>query len=135
MRELKNFNHDLDPLAHPDIGSETASFIMIDEADLKDLKDPSILACFSNSLIFSFCTSQGRSMLIKRSVRRENSMRLTPICLIFLWMLRGIAWMVAGLPSALSAANEKLNFQIFFLLQTLTIQFCYLFFVTRIYII
>ena len=47
-RELKKFNHHLDPLAHPDIGSETASFITIDEADVKDLKDPSIFARFSN---------------------------------------------------------------------------------------
>ena len=29
-------------------GSESASFIMINEADLKDLKDPSILARFTN---------------------------------------------------------------------------------------
>jgi hypothetical protein len=48
VRELKIFNHHMDPLAHPEIGSENASFITIDEADLKDLKDPSILARFSN---------------------------------------------------------------------------------------
>ena len=40
----------MDAVAHPDAGSETASFITIDEADLKDLKDPSILACFLNSV-------------------------------------------------------------------------------------
>ena len=37
----------MDPVTYPDAGSECASFIMIDEADLKDLKDPSILARFS----------------------------------------------------------------------------------------
>ena len=36
----------MDPTAFPEAGSESASFI--DEADLKDLKDPSILACFTN---------------------------------------------------------------------------------------
>ena len=38
----------MDLVAHPETGSENASFIMIDEADLKDLKDPSILAHFLN---------------------------------------------------------------------------------------
>lgn len=47
-RELKTFNHHLDPATYPETGSENASFITIDEADLKDLKDPSILARFSN---------------------------------------------------------------------------------------
>jgi hypothetical protein len=47
-RELKKFNHHLDPATFPETGSENASFITIDEADLKDLKDPSILARFSN---------------------------------------------------------------------------------------
>jgi hypothetical protein len=44
-RELKNFNHHLDPATYPEAGSENASFITIDKADLKD---PSILARFSN---------------------------------------------------------------------------------------
>lgn len=47
-RELKNYNHHMDLVAHLEAGSETASFIMIDEVDLKDLKDPSILARFTN---------------------------------------------------------------------------------------
>ena len=47
-RELRFYNHHLDPQAHPETGSETASFITIDEADVKDLKDPSILARFLN---------------------------------------------------------------------------------------
>ena len=45
-RELKTYNHLRDPVGHPDAGSEIASFITIDEADVKDLKDPSILARF-----------------------------------------------------------------------------------------
>jgi hypothetical protein len=47
-RELRTYHHHMDPGAHPEPGSETASFITIDEADLKDLKDPSILARFLN---------------------------------------------------------------------------------------
>ena len=47
-RELKKFNHYMDPALYPETGSENASFITIDEADLRDLKDPSILARFSN---------------------------------------------------------------------------------------
>ena len=47
-RELKNYNHYLDPIAHPEPGSENASFITIDDAEVKDLKDPSILTRFSN---------------------------------------------------------------------------------------
>jgi hypothetical protein len=50
IRELRKFNHHLDPLTYPETGSENASFITIDEVDLKDLKDPSILAHFSNFL-------------------------------------------------------------------------------------
>ena len=48
VRELRSYNHHLDPETHPETGSEIASFIMIDEADVKDLKDPSILARFMN---------------------------------------------------------------------------------------
>ena len=40
----------MDPAAHPEAGSETASFILIDEADVRDLKDPSIFARFLNVL-------------------------------------------------------------------------------------
>ena len=47
-RELRRYNHHLDPDAHPDTGSDNASFVTIDEADMKDLKDPSILARFMN---------------------------------------------------------------------------------------
>ena len=38
----------MDPVAHPEAASENASFITIDEADIKDLKDPSIHARFLN---------------------------------------------------------------------------------------
>lgn len=43
---MRTYNHLLDPAVHPVPGSEAASFITIDEADMKDLKDPSILARF-----------------------------------------------------------------------------------------
>jgi hypothetical protein len=49
-RELTNFNHHMDPAAYPQPGSEIASFITIDEADVRDLKDPSILARFMNTV-------------------------------------------------------------------------------------
>src|SRR5271168_2434321 len=48
MRELKKFNHHMDPALYPETGSENASFITINDAELKDLKDPSVFARFSN---------------------------------------------------------------------------------------
>ena len=68
-RELKNYNHHIDPIAHPEIGSENASFITIDEADLKDLKDPSVLARFSN-LIPDFLL-----LRITREIRADKEER------------------------------------------------------------
>ena len=47
-RKLRTFNHHVDSVVHLETGSENASFITIDESDLKDLKDPSILARFLN---------------------------------------------------------------------------------------
>ena len=47
-RELKSYNHHMDPDLHPETGSDNASFVTIDESDLRDLKDPSILARFMN---------------------------------------------------------------------------------------
>ncbi|KAF8961793.1 hypothetical protein BDZ97DRAFT_1637618, partial [Flammula alnicola] len=43
-RSLKTFNHTLDPVAHPDTGSETASLITIDPDDLNRLKVPSFFS-------------------------------------------------------------------------------------------
>ena len=45
-REMRTCNHHLDPASYPLPGSETASFITIDETDMMDLKDPSVLARF-----------------------------------------------------------------------------------------
>ena len=47
-RELKKLNHYMDPELYPETGSDNASFITIDDEDLRDLKDPSVLARFSN---------------------------------------------------------------------------------------
>lgn len=47
-REQETYNHHIDPVLYPETGSEIASFITIDEADLRDLKDPSIMARFLN---------------------------------------------------------------------------------------
>jgi hypothetical protein len=48
IRELSTYNHHMDPVLYPETGSEVASFITIDEADVRDLKDPSIMARFLN---------------------------------------------------------------------------------------
>ena len=48
IREQKTYDHHMDPVSHLETGSEIASFISIDEADVKDLKDPSIHARFLN---------------------------------------------------------------------------------------
>jgi hypothetical protein len=68
-RDLKNFNHHMDPIAHPETASENASFITIDDGDLKDLKDPSILARFLN-LVPDFLL-----LRITREIRSEKEER------------------------------------------------------------
>ena len=45
-RELKTLKNKQDPTAFPDPGSEAASFVTIDEADLEDLRDPSMFSQF-----------------------------------------------------------------------------------------
>src|SRR5271168_3793252 len=45
-REMRTCNYHLDHASYPLPGSETASFITIDETDMMDLKDPSVLARF-----------------------------------------------------------------------------------------
>ena len=45
-RELKTLKNKQDPTAFPDPGSEVASFVTIDEADIEDLKDPSMFSRF-----------------------------------------------------------------------------------------
>ena len=45
-RELKTLKNRQDPDAFPEPGSETASFITIDDADIEDLKDPSMFSRF-----------------------------------------------------------------------------------------
>ena len=68
-REAKKFNHHIDPVAHPDTGSENASFITIDEADLKDLKDPSIFGRFVNFI------PDYLLLLITREIRADKEDR------------------------------------------------------------
>src|ERR1700678_755122 len=45
-REMRTCNHHLDPASYPLPGSETASFITINETNMMDLKDPSVLSHF-----------------------------------------------------------------------------------------
>ena len=68
-REAKKFNHHIDPVAHLDTGSENASFITIDEADLKDLKDPSIFGHFVNFI------PDYLLLLITREIRADKEDR------------------------------------------------------------
>jgi hypothetical protein len=75
-REMKTYNHHLDPVSHPVPGSETASFITIDEADLTDLKDPSVLnrflAVIPDFLLFRI-TRENRAEKEKRKVDESNA--------------------------------------------------------------
>ena len=47
---MKTLRNKLDPVNHPDTGSETASLITIDQADIEDLKDQSMFARFLSVL-------------------------------------------------------------------------------------
>src|SRR5277367_1072366 len=49
-REAKTLRHKMDPVNHPDTGSETASLISIDPADIEDLKDQTMFARFLSVL-------------------------------------------------------------------------------------
>src|SRR5271155_1599581 len=49
-RESKTLKNKIDPIIHPDPGSETASLITIDDIGMDDLKDPSMFSCFFNVL-------------------------------------------------------------------------------------
>ena len=73
-RELKRLNHHLDPDLHQETGSENASFITIDEADLKDLKDPSILARFSNFLPDCLLLRITREMRAEKEEREKRKL-------------------------------------------------------------
>ena len=75
-REMKTYNHHLDPASHPVPGSEMASLITIDEADLTDLKDPSVLSRFlaviPDSLLFRI-TRENRAEKEKRKLDESNT--------------------------------------------------------------
>ena len=79
-RELRSFNHHMDPNAHPHAGSEAASFIMIDEADLRDLKDPSILARFINVVPDFLLLRITREICAEKEEREKRKLEeLTPL--------------------------------------------------------
>jgi hypothetical protein len=75
-REMKTYNHHLDPVSHPVPGLEMASFITINEADLTDLKDPSVLnrflAVIPDFLLFCI-TRENRAEKEKRKVDESNA--------------------------------------------------------------
>ncbi|KAF8805930.1 hypothetical protein BYT27DRAFT_7103438, partial [Phlegmacium glaucopus] len=79
-REVKTYNHHLDPLVHPEPGSETASFITIDDTDLKDLKDPSVLAWFLNLVpdyLLFHITRENRAEKEEREKRKVDDLIAT----------------------------------------------------------
>ncbi|KAF8802614.1 hypothetical protein BYT27DRAFT_7111984, partial [Phlegmacium glaucopus] len=79
-REVKTYNHHLDPLVYPEPGSETASFITIDDADVKDLKDPSILARFLNNVpdyLLFHITHKNQAEKEEREKRKVNDLIAT----------------------------------------------------------
>jgi hypothetical protein len=81
-RELRKYNHHMDPAAHPETGSENASFITIDEADVKDLKDPSILARFMNFIpdyLLLRITRENRADKEEREKRKLDELNSSPL--------------------------------------------------------
>ena len=74
-RDLRTCNNHLDPASHPIPGSETASFITIDESDIMDLKDSSVLARFlaiiPDYLLFRI-TRENRAEKEKRKADDSN---------------------------------------------------------------
>ncbi|KAF8806492.1 hypothetical protein BYT27DRAFT_7101578, partial [Phlegmacium glaucopus] len=81
-REVKTYNHHLDPFAYPEPGSETASFITIDDLDVKDLKDPSILARFLNTVpdyLLLRITRENRAEKEERDKRKVDDL-MTSAC-------------------------------------------------------
>ena len=81
-RELKKYNHHMDPVAHPETGSDIASFITIDESDVKDLKDPSILARFLNFVpdyLLLRITRESRADKEEREKRKLDEVNSSPL--------------------------------------------------------
>jgi len=79
-RELRSYNHHLDPLVYPQPGSEAASFVTIDEADMKDLKDPSIfarcMAIMPDFLLFRI-TRENRAEKEEKEKRKLDELAFT----------------------------------------------------------
>jgi hypothetical protein len=80
-RVAKTYNHHLDPISYPQPGSEAASFITIDEADVKVLKDPSIfarlMAIMPDFLIFRITRENGADKE-DREKRKLDELAISP---------------------------------------------------------
>jgi hypothetical protein len=80
-RASKTVNHHLDPVSYPQPGSEAASFITIDEADVKVLKDPSIfarlMAIMPDFLIFRI-TRENQAEKEEKEKRKLDELAISP---------------------------------------------------------
>jgi hypothetical protein len=67
LRRLKMLNHELDPVAHPDTGSEQASLITLDSDDMEELRKPSIFERFKSQLTDALYSTLSEEFSKKRS--------------------------------------------------------------------
>jgi hypothetical protein len=78
-REARTLRNRLDPVNYPDTGSETASLITIDEADIEDLKDQAMFARFlavlPDSLIQRITRENRREKEEKEKRKRDDTTR------------------------------------------------------------
>ena len=76
-REARTLRNRLDPVTYPDTGSETASLIMIDQADIEDLKDQSMFARFlavlPDSLVQLRITHENRHEREEKEKRKHDN--------------------------------------------------------------
>src|SRR5271155_2395876 len=82
-RELQTLKNRIDPIIHPDPGSETASLITIDDVDMDDMKDPSMFSRFFNvlpdSLIQKITRENRRDKEEKEKRKRDDTLSKTTL--------------------------------------------------------
>ena len=74
-REIKTLRNRQDPVTYPDPGSEAASFITIDKADIDDLKDQAMFTRFLNVLpdsLIQRITRENRHEKEEKEKRRRD---------------------------------------------------------------
>ena len=81
-RELKTLKNKQDPAVFPDPGSEAASFVTINEADIEDLKNPSMLSRFlavMPDLLIQRITRENRREKEGKDKRRHDDNPKSPL--------------------------------------------------------